>query len=47
MHPLIRSQVKPAVRKLTGVGVELVAMDAAVEDALLQTLFDISDGSAR
>lgn len=47
VHPIIRLQVKPAVRKLTGMGVELVAMDADVEDGLLQKLFDVSDGSAR
>lgn len=40
-------QAKPAVEKLMGQGVELVALGKGTEEAVLQTLFDISDGSAR
>jgi hypothetical protein len=40
-------QVKPAVSKLTGQAVELVALDANTEEGVLHTLFDISDGSPR
>ncbi len=42
----VRSQTKPAVSKLSGKAVELVALDGE-DDAVLQGLFDISDGSAR
>ena len=40
-------QAKPAVERLTGQGVELVALGKGTEEGVLQTLFDISDGSAR
>lgn len=46
-------QVTPAVEKLTGRGVELVALGKGAsgekegDDVVLQALFDISDGSAR
>lgn len=40
-------QAKPAVKRLTGHGVELVALGEDTEEGVLQTLFEISDGSAR